>query len=347
MRGRQARVLFLTVGDRQSPGTRLRALAYVPYLESRGHRVEVLFPLGKDPNRVRRRHVLRPVELIRDLVAAARSDVVVVYRKTFPGVSARLLRRVAARVIYEFDDAVYLPSPSEPRGEKNMARYRGNFLSTINASDLVVAGNHHLASEVTHRRVKILPTGVDLSVFKPTPRKNTGETCVLGWIGTIGNLPEWWRLLPVFEQIAADNPRVRFKVVSNGEPPVCDLPLIFERFTVEREATCLEDFDIGLMPLEDTPWNRGKCSFKALQCMAIGRPVVLSPVGMNHEVIEPGVSGVFAETDDEWSSTLRRLVGDPGMRSSMGNAARAVVEKSYSLDQIGSKMADIVESLLP
>ena len=227
-----------------------------------------------------------------------------------------------------------------------MARYRRNFQATVSVSDLVVAGNRHLAAEVVHRRIEILPTGVDLSIFKPTPRANVGDACVLGWIGTIGNLPEWTRLLPVFERIAADDPRVRFKVVSNGDPPRCDLPLVFERFTVECEARCLEDFDVGLMPLEDTAWNRGKCSFKALQCMAVGRPVVLSPVGMNREVIEPGVSGVFAATEGEWVSELRRLVDDPGMRSSMGAAARLVVEKSYSLDQIGSKMADLVESLL-
>ena len=346
MRGRPARVLFLTVGDRQSPGTRLRTLAYVPYLEDRGHRVEVMFPLGSDPNRLRRRRVLRPVELVRDLVAAARADIVVVYRKTFPGASARLLRRVAARVVYEFDDAVYLPSPDELQGEENMARYRRNFQATVDASDLVVAGNRHLAAEVVHRRIEILPTGVDLSIFKPTPRKAKRNVCVLGWIGTVGNLPQWTRLLPVFERIAVDGPRVRFKVVSDGDSPVCDLPLVFERFTKEREAKCLEDFDIGLMPLEDTPWNRGKCSFKALQCMAMGRPVVLSPVGMNREVIEPGVSGVFAATENEWVSELRCLVDDPGLRSRMGSAARSVVEKSYSLDQIGSKMADLVESLL-
>lgn len=343
---RPARILFLTVGDRQSPGTRLRALAYVPYLENRGHRVEVLFPLGADPNRLRRRRVLRPLEMVRDLVAASRADVVVVYRKTFPGLSARLLRRLAARVVYEYDDAVYLPSPDEPQGEENLARYRRNFQATVDASDLVVAGNRQLAAEVTHRRTEILPTGVDLSIFKPAPWAKDGEACVLGWIGTKGNLPEWERLLPIFERIAADDPRVRFKVVSNGEPPACDLPLVFERFTLEREAECLEDFDIGLMPLDDTPWNLGKCSFKALQCMAVGRPVVLSPVGMNRDVVEPGVSGVFAATEGEWHSELRRLIDDPGLRSKMGAAARSVVEQSYSLDRIGSRMVDLVESTL-
>jgi glycosyltransferase involved in cell wall biosynthesis len=135
-------------------------------------------------------------------------------------------------------------------------------------------------------------------------------------------------------------------VVSNGDPPTCGLPIIYERFTVERESACLGDFDIGLMPLEDTPWNRGKCSYKALQCMAMGQPVVLSPVGMNREVVEDGVTGAFAATTDEWVTELLGLAGNPGLRSRMGGAARSVVERSYALDKIGSKMADFVEGLL-
>lgn len=343
---RSYRVLFLTVGDRESPGTRLRALAYVPFLENRGHRVEMLFPLGSDPNRLRRRRALRSVEMVRDLVAASRADVVVVYRKTFPGVSARLLRRVASRVIFEFDDAVYLPSPDEPQDEPNRLRYRRNFRSTVAVADLVIAGNRHLAGEVEHRCTEVLPTAVDLSVFRPKPGPTSGKDCVIGWIGTTGNLPQWMGLLPAFERILAVEPKVRLKVVSNGDPPVCGLPLDFERFTIEREAACLEDFDIGLMPLEDTPWNRGKCSYKALQCMAMGLPVVLSPVGMNREVVKDGVSGFFARSEDEWIAALLRLTGDEALRSRIGGAARTVVEERYSLDRVGSTMADLVDGLV-
>jgi len=343
---RRAKVLFLNVGDLQSPGTRLRAMAYVPFLRERDYKVEVLFPLGSMPNRLQRRRVVRPLELVRDLAASSRADVVVVYRKTFPGFSARLLRRLASKVIYEFDDAVFLPSPTEPQAARAKARYRRNFRATVRVSDLVVAGNRQLATEVPDRPTVILPTGVDLAIFKPEQRKTGSNDCVFGWIGTAENLPEWRRLLPALERVAAADPNVRFKIVSNGDAPQCDLPVVFERFSLDREAECLQDFDVGLMPLEDTPWNRGKCSLKALQCMAMGLPVVLSPVGMNREVIEPGVSGVFAATEDEWVTELRRLAGDAILRSRMGRAARAVVEKSYSLEQIGPQMADLVESLL-
>ena len=341
-----SRVLFLAVGDRASPGTRLRTLAYKPFLEDHGHQVEVLYPVGVDPNRLRRRRALRPLELVRDLVAASRADVVVVYRKTFPGMTARLLRRVASKVVFEYDDAVYLPSPDEPQSEKAKRRYRRNFEATVAAADLIVAGNDHLAEAGPSGRTVVLPTGVDTRIFKPVEGGGPRDRCVLGWIGTEGNLPQWTHLLPVFRRILAESPAVRLKVVSNGEPPPCDLPIDFERFTIDREAACLEDFDIGLMPLEDTPWNRGKCSYKALQCMAMGLPVVLSPVGMNREVVEPGVSGEFASNEDEWFDHLLRLARDPELRSMMGQKARSVVEERYSLDLVGSKMAEIIDGLL-
>ncbi len=343
---RRAKVLFLTVGDLHSPGTRLRVLAYVPFLRERGYQVEVLFPLGSMSNRLQRRRVLRPLELVRDLAAASRADVVVIYRKTFPWVSARLLRCLKSKVIYEFDDAVYLPSPSEPQGFRAEARYRRNFRATVRASDLVVAGNCQLAAEVPKRPTVILPTGVDLAIFKPAPKKTGPNDCVFGWIGTAENLVEWRLLLPAFKRVAAADPNIRFKVVSNGDPPQCDLPVDFERFSLDREAECLQDFDVGLMPLKDTSWNRGKCSVKALQCMALGLPVVLSPVGMNRKIIQSGVSGAFASTEDEWVTELLRFASDPELRMRIGQAARRVVESSFSLKHVGSTMTDLVGGLL-
>lgn len=347
MAARPARVLMLTVGDRHSPGTRLRSLAYVPFLEARGHVVEVHVPLGWHPNRVRRRRLLRPIELVRDLLAASRADLVVVYRKTFPGRSAPVLRRVARRIIFEFDDAIYLPSPGEPQEPAALERYRRNFDTTVRAADLVVAGNRELAAAVTtDRPLAILPTGVDLSLFKPAVRTPRPESCVVGWIGTSGNLPQWSRLLPAFRRVLAAAPEVRFKVVSDRRPPEVGLPIEFEGFSIDREASCLGDLDIGLMPLEDTPWNRGKCSYKALQCMALGLPVVVSPVGMNREVVKPDVNGLFASTEDDWVDALLRLAGDPALRARMGRAARVTVEGGYALDQVGQAMADLVDRTL-
>lgn len=321
-------------------------MAYVPFLEARALRVRVRGPIVWRAGATRRFRALRFCELVRDLAAAARSDVVVIYRKTFPGVTARILRRVARRVVFEFDDAIFLPAPSEPQTEESKRRYRRNFLATAEAADLVVAGNQFLAAEVSDRPVEVLPTGVDLAVFTPPARSGDRPDCTLGWIGTAENLPQWQSLVPAFRRVMPANPGVRLKVVSDRHAPECDFPVEFERFSIERQAACLESFDVGLMPLEDTPWNRGKCGLKALQCMAMGQPVVVSPVGVNQEIVEAGVNGAFATTEDEWVTELLRLAADAELRTRMGRAARATVERSYSLEQIGARMADLVMGLV-
>jgi glycosyltransferase involved in cell wall biosynthesis len=215
----------------------------------------------------------------------------------------------------------------------------------IDVADHVVAGNRFLAQEAHAKPCSVFPTAVDLRIFRISDRPTSAKECVLGWIGTAENLPQWERLIPAFRQVCAKYPGVRFKIVSNREPEPCGLPVEFERFSIDRESECLQEFDVGLMPLEDTSWNRGKCSLKALQCMALEKPVVISPVGMNKEVVKPQVSGLFATTEDEWVRELGRLVDSPDLRGRMGRAARKTVEASYSLEDIGPKMVQLLERI--
>lgn len=343
------RILILPVGDRDNPGSRLRAMAYPRFLRSRGHDVTVLPPLTGRHSGLPRRRLARTANLLRDLWLAPRYDLVLVYRKTFPGAFGAALGRRCVRLVFELDDAIYLPSPSEPQDAQSAARYRRNFEATVRRANLVIAGNDTLASECAARQVAVVPTGVDLDVFRPQPPNWDRESCVIGWIGTTENLPEWQRMLPVFRRLVATDPRIRFRLVTDRAVPLTDLPDLpveLETFSIEREAECLHGVDIGLMPLEDTPWNRGKCSVKALQCMALGTPVVVSPVGMNREVVEDGVNGRLATTDASWEEALRDLVRSPDQRREMGRAARRTVEARYSLAAIGGRVAGLLETVL-
>jgi len=112
----------------------------------------------------------------------------------------------------------------------------------------------------------------------------------------------------------------------------------------ETEASEIQAFDVGIMPLDDTEWERGKCGYKLLQYMAAGRPVVASPVGVNPDIVEPGVTGLLARTPEEWRTALTRLRDDPGLRARMGAAGRRRVEADYSLDIAEPRLRALLQS---
>jgi glycosyltransferase involved in cell wall biosynthesis len=273
--------------------------------------------------------------------------VVVVYRKTYPVGACRLLARRSRRLVFEFDDAIWLPAPSEPQGLRFAAHFRRRFEEIVAVSGLVVAGNRNLADEISGTRAEVIPTAVDLARFRPATRSGERPGFVVAWVGTGENLGEWESLAPAFRRLIERRAEVRLKVISDREPKPLGLPLEFERWSLEREATCLENTDVGVMPLRDTPWNRGKCSAKALQYMAMGRPAVVSPVGMNREVVAHGVSGFFAETPEQWIARLEELAADRALARRMGDAARASVEERFDLGRVAARVAALLEGLDP
>jgi glycosyltransferase involved in cell wall biosynthesis len=340
------RVVLASVGDMRVPGVRQRALKLLECVRRRGHEVELVKPLVASTAPRLSRRLARVPELVRLAVRARRADVVILYRLTLPAGSAPLLRRLASRVVFDFDDAIFLPAPSEPRDEATRRRYQRRFAQTVRVCDLVTAGNRLLAESCEARHIEVVPTPIDMRQFNPEIRREQlGRQRVIGWVGTGENLPQWQRLIDVFRAVQARHPAAVFKVVCDRPPSPIDLPLTFERWAIEREASCFSDIDIGIMPLEDTEWNRGKCAFKALQCMAIGIPVVVSPVGVNTEVVEHGVNGFLATSEQEWVEALSRLIADPTLGAQMGAAAHRSVERSYALSVVGSRFAALIESL--
>lgn len=331
------RILYLTVGDASSPGTRYRVYAHVPFLRSKGHELTVLPPLARRPGRAIGR-LWRVVDLLRAAMVAGSADLVVLYRVTLPRPFDRLLRRRARALVLEYDDAIWLPAPAEPHGAVAMARYEANFAATLAVADLVVAGNEALAARAAPVPTEVVPTAVDMALFTPATPAGSRPRFVVGWVGTAENQVEWRRLVPAFRAVVEARPEVRLKVVSDRLPTELGLPFEFERWSLEREAAALDDFDVGVMPLEDTPWNRGKCSVKALQCMAMARPAVLSPVGMNRDVVRHGAEGYFAGSSDEWTARLLELAADRRLTVALGSSARERVASSFSLEALSPRL---------
>jgi glycosyltransferase involved in cell wall biosynthesis len=213
----------------------------------------------------------------------------------------------------------------------------------------VLAGNEHLAgyARAYNSAVTVLPTCVDTSVFVPrsTPPA-PGAPLVLGWIGTPTTATYLESLGPVLARVAERHQFV-LRVSGSGEP--VEMPrvtVVNEPWSLEREVELFNTCDIGLYPLRDDEWERGKCGFKAIQFMACGLPVVAAAVGVNCEIIQDGVNGFLASTDQEWVEKIERLLGDAGLRRRLGEAGRKTIEARYSLTVNGPKLAAMMRDVV-
>ena len=334
---------MLPVADERGASTRYRVLAHRPALEAAGFSTTVRYPreLGL---RGPRRLLLRAADLLRGPYGPPEADLLFLHRRTFPPPFARHLRRPGRPVVFDVDDAVDLPPPGVSLGRLGRGRYRWNFEATVRAADLVLCGNDYLASRLPHRRFEVLPTPVDTRRFAPGVLPPPAGPAV-GWVGHSDNLSYLESLGEPLQEIARRHPGLRIIVVADRPPRLPGLAVEFRRWSLEREVSCFAGIRVGLMPLEDSPWTRGKCAFKAIQYMALGIPTVASPVGMNREVIRDGVSGYLPADPGGWVAALDGLLSDPARAERVAEEGRRTVERHYSLERSSARLVRILSRL--
>jgi len=212
--------------------------------------------------------------------------------------------------------------------------------SVMRHAAIVIAGNNYLAERAYRagaNRVEIIPTVVDTERYQPK-QKAVGEVPIVGWIGTPQTSRYLKPLLPVFESLKNEMP-VRFVAVGANPEDFEGTPVEAWPWSEESEVASVQQFDIGIMPLVDSPWERGKCGYKLIQYMACGVPVVASPVGVNCEIVVSDKNGLFADSAGEWDKALRTLINvDSEVRKRMGGAGRARVEEWYSVHAQASRL---------
>ncbi len=260
------------------------------------------------------------------------ADIVFIQKKLFSPLEIRLLRKLCRHLVYDLDDAVMFKDG--PASVAQLARQKRRFLATVRRADLVIAGNSYL-SELTGAEggeVIEIPTSLDLGLYPPRPAHDLSrDEIVLGWIGSRGTLKYLQEIAPALEKLGQNIPGFRLKIVADDFFDLRHMPVEKKRWSAADEIADLHSFDIGLMPLSDDPWSRGKCGFKLLQYMAVGIPVVCSPVGANCDIVTDGVEGYWARSQQEWVDILSHLGQDPDLRGRMGAKGRAAVERNYSL----------------
>lgn len=300
------------------PSTRYRLLQYVPYMNSSGiETVVVVIPKG-----------------IRRFRGIDRYDGIFIQKKLFSRIELWYLRKKAKRLIFDFDDAIMYTKSNFSTATRRYKRFR----YTMDIADLIIAGNGYLAG-YTDKAV-VIPTVVDVAGY-PVHSRNS-PNIILGWIGTRSTQDYLEMIVPVLKRLSS----VQVKIVSDEMPGFCGKNIIWEKWSEEKELSQLLSFDIGLMPLRDDPWTRGKCGFKTIKYMAAGVPVVCSPVGVNEDIVRDGVNGFLASTIDEWEAGISRLISDVDLYRKMAAAARETAEKNYNLSYWGPYLAGLLKEQL-
>lgn len=317
------KVLFL-VPRIDKASTRYRVLQYLPCLDREGIEYEIVALSGQPRNRF---------SLARRIRSA---DTVFIQKKLFSALDLFWVRKLSRRLVYDFDDAVMYKSG--PASSRQQARQKRRFAITVKKADLVIAGNRYLQQEAlcSNREVRLLPTVLDMNRYTARAEgKGAAREVVLGWIGSRGTLRYLKEIAPALEDLGQRCPGLKLKIVADDFFDLQHIEVIKKSWSSEDEIADLHSFDIGLMPLSDDIWTRGKCGFKLLQCMAVGLPVVCSPVGVNAEIVAEGNEGFQATTREEWVVKLGTLIADAHLRNEMGRRARQKVEQVYSLGANG------------
>jgi glycosyltransferase involved in cell wall biosynthesis len=310
----------------------------VPALEANGWEVRCeKFPSG--------RYGLRTWER-RDLLRWA--SVAVFQTIKFSPPEALLLRRYARRCVFDLDDAIYVRRPRFVGGPVDHSRWRHyKFAATCRAMDAVVVGNSILAAAASpySREVVILPTTLDPAGYH-TNARIPGRPPTIVWVGNPENIAYLELVRSALERLSVRHPGLRLRVVSSAFPEWPNIPI--ERISWSRasEVEALATADIGIMPLTDDDWSRGKCAFKLLQYMAASLPCVASPVGANHQAIINGTTGFLAPSSADWETALDKLISDPALARAFGDAGRRHLDTGYSLTQYTTGYERLLTSLL-
>jgi glycosyltransferase involved in cell wall biosynthesis len=343
------RVLFLTKYSNSGPSSRYRVGQFLPFLDRAGIEWR-LHPLLDDRYLAARFAKRRPgvtylarraIGRVSALLRSHRYDVVFVQKEILPWVPPiveRLLEFGRHRVVLDIDDAIHLPYRGRPLLSSKIPR-------AIAGATTVLAGNRWLATYARgfNAHTVLFPTVVDTDRFTPATDR-AAQKSVVGWIGS----PETAKYLdiatPALRAVAATTP-VRMRVIGAGALAGDGLAVETRPWSLDTEAAELRDLDVGIMPLADDEWARGKCSLKLLQYMSAGLATISSPRGSVPEILRVGDTGLVADSTDEWAARLGELLADPAAGRAMGARARAWMLDHYSLANYGPRFVAILESV--
>jgi len=323
--------------DLEQPSFRHRMRTLVGTLEAAGWQVRAeRFPSGRYGLRTwERRSLLRE------------ADVVVLHQIKLSAIEARLFAAFSRRRIFDVDDAIYVRKPRRLGEAADDSPWRKKkFAATCRWVDVVAAGNDVLAgvARASAGSVEILPTSIDTAAYQPTTAAAADPPTIV-WIGSPENLVYLEMIRPALARLAGRYRTLKMRVICSRFPDWPEVNIERIAWSSATEAQALAAAHIGVMPLTDDEWTRGKCAFKLLQYMAAALPCVASPVGANTEAVIDGVNGFHARTVDEWEKHLDALIRSPELRASLGASGRAHVESRYAMRTYQARYLELLDKL--
>ena len=331
----------------RSPGQRFRHEQYLPYLEANGFECEVSYIIDEQADKF----FYKPGNTLKkagvalnslrkrysDLQKAKRADIIFLYREAlFLGSTwfERQMQKTQAKTIFDFDDAIWIHDVSQANRLFSFLKNPNKTPQLITLVDKVFAGNPYLASYASqfNKDVVIVPTTIDTEEYQRIPKPKDGRICI-GWSGSITTIKHFEHAIPFLTPIKEKyGDQVYIKVIGDKTYAHEALGIQGHPWKKDTEIEDLSEIDIGIMPLPNDKWAKGKCGLKGLQYMALEIPTLMSPVGVNTDIIQNGVNGFLAEEKEEWIAKLSQLIDNPDLRSSMGKAGRQTVLDTYSIE---------------
>lgn len=353
---KRLKIILFSRYSQLGASSRLRFYQYLPFLKKYSIEVETVPLLNDDYIRdlysgkgkwkvaIFRAYLHRIGYLFR----AKHFDLVWIEKELFPFFPAwgeALLNALSVPYIVDYDDAIFHNYDLHPN---KLVRFcLGTKIDQVmKRAEAVIVGNDYLgdrARQAGAKRVEYIPTVIDLDRYKVIP-KPSREPFIIGWIGSPVTAGYVQLVQPALTEICK-NGQAQVVLVGSGSVELGGVPLKILPWTEENEVADIQNFDVGIMPLPDEPWERGKCGYKLIQYMACGKPVIASPVGVNRQIVEHGVNGFLANNMTNWITALRELRDNVPLREAMGRTGRLEVEKNYCVQVTAPRLAEILRSV--
>ncbi len=341
------RILFIAAHrpDR-SPSQRFRFEQYIDFLEKNGYHCHESCIISERDEK----HFYNPgsfpfkayiflrsfAKRLLEFIRFYNYDIIFVHREAFmtgTTIFEHLYKRTKAKLIFDFDDSIWIHNVSDANKKLSWLKSPEKTGKIIAIADLVFAGNQYLADYAGkfNKNVVIIPTTIDTNEYKNLHLNSHSAVCI-GWSGSMTTIKHFEYAIPFLVEIKKKyGSRVFFKVIGDAGYKNEELDIIGIGWKKEDEIKELSTIDIGIMPLPHDEWAKGKCGLKGLQYMALEIPTIMSPIGVNVEIIKDGINGFLAETIEEWIAKLSSLIESAELRNQIGRSGRKTVEENYSV----------------